>query len=125
MENQLTGPTGAKINKVEPAQKTYFFERWDGKTFHVQEREAWNVLKNRQPVVGLFVQPPKYLGCSDGTLFQKAVLEAHALFAEGKMEEAQARLRQGEAEELEMAKKNKEMPRNFDTIDKNSQPFQF
>lgn len=123
METEITVPTGIKINKVEPAQKTYFFERWDGKIFHVQEQEAWNVMKNRQQIVGLHVPPPKYIGCSDGTRFQKAVIEAHALFKDGKMEEAQARLRQGEAEELEAARLNKEMPRNFDTIDKNRQPF--
>ncbi len=80
------------------------------------------MLKNRQTVVGKYVPPPKLIGVSDGTLFQKAVIEAHALHNQGRTDEAMARLRQGEKEELEAARGHIEKPRNFDAIDQYRRP---
>lgn len=123
MENELVAPNGAiKKNRLEPAEKTYFFQRHDGSIINVKEQEAWNLLKKRQPVLGLYVQPPKLIGVSNGTLFRKAVEEAHALHAEGKVDEAVQRIRDGEKEELASAMGKIEMPRNFDTIDQNRRP---
>lgn len=122
---EIKTPTGDKItpNVIEEAKDTYFFERHDGSIIHVQEREAWDILKGGNRVVGPYINPPKMIGVSDGRLFQKAVQEAHALHREGKTEEAKERLRQGEREELEAARGKFKRPRNYDMVDKNGQPF--
>lgn len=123
MEPQITPPTGPiKTNRIEEAKKTYFFERHDGSIIHVQESEAHQMLKNRQTIVGQYVPPPKLIGVGNGVIFQKAVLEAHALHQEGRTEEALARLRQGEKDELEAARGHIERPRNFDAIDQYRRP---
>lgn len=125
MENEIQAPTGAiQKHKVEPARKTFFFERHDGSTFCVGEREAWTIMKGGNKVVGIPLPPPKFLGMSDGTRFRQAVIEAHTLHGEGKIEEAKLRLRQGEQEELAAARGNIQYPRNFDTIDRNGNPAQ-
>ena len=124
MEDKIVGP-GNKVtpNAVEPAQDTYFFERPDGSIIPTTEREAWDIMKNRQRIVGQRTVPFKLIGVSDGTKFRQAVLETHDMFKEGKpMTEIQARLRLGEQEELAAARGNIRPPRNWDTIDKNRQP---
>jgi len=124
MEQEITPPTGEiKTNRVELAEKTFFFERHDGSTVYMKEEEAWNFLNGRSKAVGPVVAPPKLIGVSDGRVFQTAVLEAHALHKEGRVEEAMARLRLGETQELEAARGHIERPRNFDTIDRNRQPY--
>lgn len=123
MESNILPPTGPiKTNRVEAPQKTFFFERQDGSVINVQEIEAHNILKNRQRVIGTYIPPLKLIGVSDGLIFQKAVLESHALHKEGKTEEAMERLRQGEREELEAARGHIEKPRNFDSIDQHRRP---
>lgn len=122
--DEIQAPKGAiKTNKIEVAQKTYFFERHDGSVIAVQEVEAWNLLKPKQPVIGRYTPPIKLIGVSDGTKFQTAVQEAHALHSQGMIEEAIARLRKGEEEEREAARGHIEMPRNFDSIDQDRRPF--
>ena len=120
---ELQGPTGkVKPNIVEGAQKTFFFERHDGSTFSCQEREAWALLNNPPKVLGPRQNPPKLIGVSDGTRFALAVKESHALFKEGKQEEALARLRAGHQEEFEVGIGHIEMPKNFDIIDSRGLP---
>ena len=123
-ETELVAPgNNIQANKVEPAQKTFFFERWDGSIISVSEREAWGIMKNRQSVVGLYVPPPKLIGVSDGKIYQKAVLEAHALHKTGRIhEDVAAVLRKGWNDELEAARGHLERPRDFDTIDKRGAP---
>lgn len=122
-DQNIPVPTGPmKTNMVEPATKTFFFERHDGSVIPVQEYEAFVLLKGGNKVLGPYQIPPKLIGVSDGTKFQQAVSEAHALVREGRQEEARARLKQGEAEEFEAAKGNIERPRNYDTIDRNGRP---
>jgi hypothetical protein len=100
--------------KVENAQKTFFYERPDGTIFAVQEKEAWNIAKNRNQIAGVRTYPPKLIGTGDGTRFQKAVQDAVALEAAGKPDEARARLLEGEQEELEAARGTVIHPRNMD-----------
>ena len=100
-----------KPNKIEPPQKTYFYERRDGSIISAHAKEAWNLHKQF-----------KQVGVSDGTAFYKAVQEAHNLFNTRGIEEAQERLRQGEKEEIEVARGHLEMPQNPDTIYPNGRP---
>lgn len=123
--DEIQVPSGPiKNNHNEGPQKTFFFERSDGSIVAMHEVEAWNLLKYRQQVVGRYVQPPKLIGVSNGHKFWEAVTEAHKLNAVGKIEEALERIRQGEKEELEVARGHIEMPRNFDAIDQHRNPFQ-
>jgi hypothetical protein len=108
--------------KVEGAEKTFFFERHDGSILSVQEREAWGIMKGRTSIVGFRHKQPKLLGVSDGQIFQRAVLESQSLIREGKVEEARALIRKGQEEELEKARGNMIMPRDFDTIDRQGNP---
>lgn len=114
---------GFKPNRLEPPQKTFFFQRHDGSVICVGEQEAWAILNHRQKVIGKFIPPAVLIGVGDGTKFATAVAESHQMFRDGKTkEEITNRLRQGEAEELAAAKGKIEMPRNFDSIDQNRNP---
>jgi hypothetical protein len=109
-----------KANQVEIPKKTFFFERHDGTTFPVHEQEAWRIINSRNQAY--FKYPnPKLIGVSDGTKYWKGVMEAHELVATDP-EAAKQRLRDAHREELEAARGNIEMPRNFDIIDKNGNP---
>lgn len=108
--------------KVEGAKPIFFFEREDGTTFFAGESEAWSILKGRAQVLGRDRMRVKYLGCSDGEAYRKAVIESQGIFRTQGLEKAQERLRQGELEELERAKGNRSMPRNHDTITSGGQP---
>lgn len=121
--DEITAPKGdIVVHKLEAPQKTFFFERYDGSVIAVQEKEAHTLLKGRVRTVGPQFPKPKLIGVSDGTLFHKAVQEAHALHREGRVEEALARLKSGEKEELEAARGHIERPRDFDAIDTNRNP---
>ena len=122
-ESTITIPSGPlKPNKVENAEKTFFFERHDGSVVAVKEQEAWHIMTKGNQKVGVVMPLPKLIGVSDGSKFRQAVMDAHKLHAEGKTDEARERLRQGEAEELEAARGHIEHPRNFDVTDNNGQP---
>lgn len=124
MDDKINAP-GEKVtlNTIEPPQKTFFFERPDGSIVPTNEREAWDLIKTGPKIIGQRLLPYKLVGVSDGTKFHQAVMEAHQMFKEGKpMNEIQARMKQGEAEEFELAKGKIEMPRDFDVIDKNRNP---
>lgn len=95
-------------------ERTYFFEREDGTTFFTNANEAWTIYKRRQQIVGKETPRIKYLGNSDGSKFKQAVMEAKQMFREKGLEISQERLRQGEREELEEAKKDKTPPPQAD-----------
>lgn len=92
--------------QLEPPQKTFFYERPNGTIIHVGEAEAWEIECNRSK--NFF----KQLGVSDGTTFQKAVIEAQELLATKGLGFAQERIRKGEQEELEAARGHFERPKN-------------
>lgn len=109
-------------NKVEQAQRVYFFEREDKTTFFAREQEAWTIMKGRNQTLGQLPARIKFIGSSDGILYRNAVLESQELFKTHGLAKAQERLRQGEAEELEAARGKMIYPRNFDTITQGGSP---
>jgi hypothetical protein len=106
--------------KVEPPEKTFFFERHDGSIISVKEPEAWRIVTGRNQAY-LRYPIPKIIGVSDGTTFRNAVLEAQEL-AKTDLEAAKARIRKGYDDELAAARGHVESPRNFDVVDKTGQP---
>lgn len=117
-------------NRIEPPQKTFFFERHDGSIITTNEAEAWRIINGR---IQTYIRKPapKLVGVSNGEKYYRAVIESHelarvdpvtgVLSLENK-EKALQRLRDGWKEEFEAAKGHIEHPRNFDTVDKNGQP---
>jgi hypothetical protein len=108
IEKDELAPSGVvKTNKVEPSRKTWFFERPDGSIFGCQQVEAWQTLLKHNAHTRDF----KFIGCSDGMTFQRAVLESQKVFKEtGDFAKAQEVLRQGERDEIEKARGNLEYP---------------
>lgn len=106
--------------RIDPPQKTFFFERYDGSIISVGESEAWRIATGRNQAY-LKYPAPKLIGVSDGTVFRDAVIEAQAL-GKTDIEAAKARLRKGYDDELTAARGHIEQPRNFDMIDKYGQP---
>lgn len=101
----------SKVNKLEPAQKTWFFERPDGSTFAAHANEAFQILKNKHSNVAY--RDLKFIGCSSGEKFREAVKSAQDLFRKTRdLAQAQEMIRQGELDELESARGNKELPPN-------------
>jgi len=111
-----------KANKVETNQQTYFFQREDGTTFHTNLKEAWTIYAGRAQKLGERAVRPKFIGSSDGSIFRKAVIEAHRIMDEKGIEEAQKILKEAEKQELEKARTNTRPPMNCDTIDRNGNP---
>jgi hypothetical protein len=109
-----------KIHRLEPPQKTFFFERKDGSVFPTDERDAWRIIngRNQTYIVG---DKPKLIGVSDGKLFHQAVMEAHEMF-EKDPEGAKQRIKDGQQEEQDFARGKIEMPRDFDKIDNTGNP---
>lgn len=98
-----------KPNKTEPAKKTWFFQRPNGSIIGCQQVEAWQILQKQNNYLRDF----RLIGCSDGSVFQQAVIEAHRVFRETKdFERSQAVIRQGELNEIERARGNMELPAN-------------
>ena len=94
-------PLVAGVGKVEGSQRIYFFERPDGTRLFVPAREAWSLYTKPQQTLGQYPRPFKFLGSSDGTLYQKAVMECQQIFREtGDLAKAQERLKLGEEEEF-------------------------
>lgn len=109
-----------KEARIDPPQKTFFFERHDGSIISVNEPEAWRIINGRIQAY-LRYPIPKLIGVSDGSTFQKALFEAREL-GKTDVELAKERVRKGYQEELEAARGHIEQPRNFDIIDKYGQP---
>lgn len=99
----------AKPNKVEPAKKTWFFQRTNGSIIGCQAIEAWQILLKQN----VYLRDFRLIGCSDGSTFQRAINEAHKVFRETKdIEKSQEIIRQGELDEIEKARGNMELPPN-------------
>lgn len=96
-EKPLTISVGGRIEKP---QKVYFFERADGSIFPTNAVEAWALLKRPVQIIGVERVRHKLIGTGDGVIFHKAIMESQEI---GKTDiaAAQARLKQGELEELE------------------------
>lgn len=92
--------------KIEPAQKTYFFQRPNGDFFFVGESTAWAMSKKF-----------KYIGMSNGIKYQNAVKKSHELLKNGDLTGAKEALKLGELEELEEAKTNLVPIKNSDSIE--------
>jgi len=118
----LQGPTGnIKPHRIENPQATFWFQRHDGSIFFTTEREAWMVYNGR--IQTLYkVPPPKLIGVSDGTIFYQSVKDAHQLYAEGKVEEAVQKLKEGEKLEMESGLGKLRAPINYDSVDKSGFP---
>jgi hypothetical protein len=72
-----------------------------------QAIEAHQILKKQN----VYLRDFKLLGCSDGSIFQRAIAESQKVLKETKdIEKAQAIVRQGEQDELEKARGNMELP---------------
>jgi hypothetical protein len=98
-----------KVHKLEPATKTWFFQRPDGSTFAARASEAWQLLKRNSN----YQKDLKLIGCSDGSTFADAVRRSQEHFRATKnIKEAQAIIREGEALELEKARGNMELPQD-------------
>lgn len=101
------------INKVEKAQKTWFFERPDGTTFACQQNEAWQILQKGNA----YHRGLKLIGCSNGEIFRNAVAESHKVYAKTKsMAKARKVILEGEKAELAAARGNMELPANPETV---------
>lgn len=103
-------------------EKTFFFEKEDGTIFFVNEAEAWNIFSGKQQIIGIRNYPPKLIGTSDGTIYNKAMQEAKIIFKEKGYEAAESHLHQGELLELEEARKHPQKPRDFSSIGLNGRP---
>jgi len=104
-------PLVAGLGKIEETHPTFFYERPDGSVIFVNEREAWTIHKKF-----------KQIGVSDGTIFQKHLIESKEIFSREGLASAQAHIRKGEKAELEAARGHFQLPRNFDCIDTSGNP---
>lgn len=112
----------ANIKPGEMQGRIYFFQQPSGKIIFVNEDGAWNMYSKRPQIVGRYVQPFKFLGSSDGSIYRQAINEAGSIFREKGLVAAQERLRQAEKEEFEKAKGVMTPPRNLDRKDLQGQP---
>lgn len=116
-------PLYANVNlKREQPERIYFFERENGSIIFAKENEAHRIYRKRNQVIGQERERIKFLGSSDGQLFYKAVEESKVIFQEKGLEAAQERIRQGEKEELEVARGQMIYPRNMDVVDRGHNP---
>lgn len=109
-------------DKNQPIERVYFFQREDGGMIYVGAREAWNLWRGRQQIIGFERPRLKYVGSSDGEKFRQALLASKDAFATGGLEAAQEALRKGVDEELEAARLNTAPPPNFDEVDERGNP---
>ena len=108
-------PLVANVNeKVENAERVYFFERENGSIVAVQANEAWKMWNGRDRILGERHQRPKLIGSSDGTQFRQGIIEAQKIFREQGLEAAQAHMRNAEKQEIEKARGNLTPPPNMD-----------
>lgn len=114
-------PLNASMAPGEMPIRVYFFERPDGTIIHVDEKSAWTMYSRpQQTLTG--PKKFKYLGTSNGQSYSQAVAESGSIFREHGLEAAQAFLRKAWEAELEIAKTDQTLPRNFDSIDKTGSP---
>lgn len=110
------------VDTSKPVERAFFFQREDGSTFYVNEVTAWSLLSKGTQHLGSGVKRHKYIGQSDGTAYAQALSEATVLFKTEGIENAQKRLKEGVQQELENAKLNTRLPRNFDEVDLRGNP---
>ncbi len=115
-------PLQANVGKIEETQRTYFFERDNGTTFFTTGREAWSLIKRPTKVMKKETKRMKFLGSSNGQIFQKAVRDSHKVFREQGLSVAQEVIRKGESDELEAARGNMVYPPNYDMVDRGGNP---
>lgn len=104
-----------KVNKLEQPKQTFFFERHDGSIIAVGEQEASNLYYKKNQVVGFDIPKPKLIGVSNGKTTYEAIKEAHQIFRDDP-DKAMDRIRKGQADELEIARGNIIIPKNFDKM---------
>lgn len=109
-------------HKDYKVQKAFWFERPDGSTFALEESAASEMYRGRQQIIGQSTQKPKFIGMSDGTKLATALREAREIEKTEGFEAAKRRIEQGHAEELESAKGNMQIPRDFSMIDYGGNP---
>jgi hypothetical protein len=87
-------------DKIEDAQRVYFFERSDGQVIACQENEAWSLYKHRQQVLGKNKRMDfKLIGTGDGNIFRESAIRAREA-GRTDIKEAQRILKEGQEAEL-------------------------
>jgi hypothetical protein len=103
-------------DKIEDAQRIFFFERSDGQIIATQENEAWTLYARKPQVIGRNKKLDfKLVGTGDGLIFQEAAKRA---VEAGRIDirEAQRILREGQAAELEACRGKIIPPRDMDKL---------
>lgn len=103
-------------DKIEDAQRIYFFERSDGQIIATQEQEAWNLYARQPQIIGRNKKFEfKLVGTGDGLIFQEAAMRAREA---GKIDikEAQKILREGQEAELAACRGKIIPPRDMDKL---------
>lgn len=87
-------------DKIEEAQRIYFFERSDGQIIACQENEAWSLYTRRPQVLGKSKRMEfKLVGTGDGNIFREAAMRAREA-GKNDIKEAQKILKEGQEAEL-------------------------
>lgn len=92
--------TPAMREQASKPNKTWFFERGDGKIFAVEETEAWQICYNRSTWKR---RDFRLLGTSDGTTYHRIVRES---MAEAKVLEPKMASKKEELERYQKAEEN-------------------
>lgn len=98
--------------KIDPPQKTYFYEREDGSVIAMNAPEAWEMEKKRARKLVFTRQ----YGVSDGKLMLQALLASKEIIKTQGLGAAQAKIREGFEAEKAAAKGHMEMPPNCDMV---------
>ncbi len=98
--------------RVEPAQKTYFYERENGSVIAVNAKEAWEI---EQKCLRRLLQM-KQFGVSDGKIMQQAIIDSKQVLKTQGLEAAQAKIREAFVLEQAAAKGHFERPPNADVV---------
>ena len=115
---ETTPLTNIRPNKLEQAEKIFFFERNDGKIIAVKEQEAWNLYTRKVQVLG-YNKKVVYtlIGVGDGLIFQNAVAEAQSITSNlENLPKMQDIIRKGQEAELEACRGRIIPPRDMDKI---------
>jgi len=103
-------------DKIEDAQRIYFFERSDGQVIATQENEAWSLYSRRPQVLGKSKRMEfKLIGTGEGTIFRDAAIRAREA-GKTDIKEAQRILKEGQETELKACLGKIIPPRNLDKM---------
>lgn len=114
--------TAGLSDKLEQAERIWFFEQEGGRIIYVKEEEADSLMRGQNQTLGIRTYPPKLIGVGTGEKFRTALIEARGIFQKEGVEKAQERIRKGVEEELEGARGNIIRPRDFSTIGRGGAP---